>query len=299
MKSAHLFMRNLYKRGVDTEDLRVFVTVAEERTTSAAADRLHLSQPTVSRALARLEGELGHRLFDRPGRRLVLNEAGRVALDRTKRILGDAEALRADLDDLARRAHTLRVGAIAPAPLWRFTALVVERFPNQLLTSLILDGDDVEMRLDRGEIDLAIGLAPASRPGTRSIPFMQERLAVALPAAHRLADRKAVKPADLAGETFLLFGGIGFWRTATMRALPHSRFVVQEDRAVFEALMATSQLPFFVTDAPSLLPPEGRVVVPIDDDWARADFHLLMADSAPYEAQRIFERLAKETIGDQ
>lgn len=280
---------------MNTDDLRIFITIAEEGATNRAADRLRLSQPTISRALARLESELGHRLFDRPGRRLVLNAAGRLALERGARILDDEDALRSALDDLARRARTLRVGTVAPAPLWRLTALVVERFPGQLLTSQFLEGDEVETRLLRGEIDLGIGLGPAVRPGLKSMPFMEENLAVALPESHPLAGKTTVTTAELDGETFLIFGGIGFWRAASARALPHSHFVVQEDRGVFEALMATSPLPFFTTDAPSLsVPLDGRVVIPIDDASARAYFHLLVADSGPDEARRIFERLARE-----
>lgn len=295
MVFSPLLIRKVNKNIVNIDDLRIFAAVAEEGATNRAADRLRLSQPTVSRALARVEAELGHRLFDRPGRRLVLNEAGRLALERAARILEDEEALRSALDDLARRARTLRVGTVAPAPLWRLTALVVERFPGQLLTSQFLESNEVEMRLLRGEIDFGIGLGPAMRPGLRSMPFMEENLAVALPPSHPLARKQALTTEELDGETFLLFGGIGFWRNSTERALPHARFVVQEDRGVFEALMATSPLPFFTTDAPSLtVPLDGRVVVPIDDPFARAYFHLLIADSAPAEAARIFERLARE-----
>lgn len=292
---ASLFIRKTHKETMDTDDLRIFVVVAEEGATNRAAERLRLSQPTISRALARLESDLGHRLFDRPGRRLALNDAGRLALERAARILDDEESLRSSLDDLARRARTLRVGSVAPAPLWRLTALLVERFPGQLLTSQFLQGDEVETRLLRGEIDLGLGLAPAIRPGLRSIPFMEENLAVALPEGHPLSGRSAVAREDLDGETFLLFGGIGFWRAAAARMLPHSRFIVQEDRAVFETLMTSSPLPFFTTDAPSLsVPIDGRSIIPIDDDSAHAFFHLLVADAGAGEAHRIFERLARE-----
>ena len=65
---------------MELEQLRQLDAIAREGTMSAAARALHLSQPALSRSLARLEAELDQPLFDRPGRRLVLNDAGRVAL---------------------------------------------------------------------------------------------------------------------------------------------------------------------------------------------------------------------------
>jgi len=115
-------------------------------------------------------------------------------------------------------------------------------------------------------------------------------LAVALPDGHALADRAGVSAAELDGETFLLFEGIGFWRELCDQHFPHSQFVVQEDRAVFEQLARSSSLPHFVTDAPSLSAPmPGRTVVPIRDAMAHATFHLLVRDGGRREADEVFD----------
>ena len=119
---------------------------------------------------------------------------------------------------------------------------------------------------------------------------MAENLSVALPVGHALADRSSVSAAELDGETFLLFEGIGFWRELCDRHFPHSQFVVQEDRAVFEQLARSSSLPHFVTDAPSLSAPmPGRTVVPIRDAMAHATFHLLVRDGGRREADEVFD----------
>ena len=72
---------------VETDQLRWFVTVAEGSTVTAAAAQLHVSQPALSRGLARLEQEIGSPLFDRVGRVLRLNSNGRTLLDAAKRAL--------------------------------------------------------------------------------------------------------------------------------------------------------------------------------------------------------------------
>lgn len=275
---------------VELEQLRQLDAIAREGTMSAAARVLHISQPALSRSLGRLETELGLQLFDRVGRRLLLNDAGRVALEHARQLLRDEQAMRGALDDLARHTRALRVGTVAPAPLWRLTALMTERFPELVLTSRMLPEDDVEAGVLGGGVDLGITLHPAAQPVTRSCPLMVENLSVALPVGHPLATRRSVGTAELDGETFLLFEGIGFWRGLCDEHFPNSEFVVQEDRAVFEQLTRSSSLPYFVTDAPFFAArPPGRAVVPIHDAMARATFHLLVRAGGRREAVDVFE----------
>ena len=87
----------------------------------------------------------------------------------------------------------------------------------------------VQAGIRDGGLDLGIALRPAAPPGARSCRLMVENLSVALPDGHALADRAGVSAAELDGETFLLFEGIGFWREACDRHFPHSQFIVQED----------------------------------------------------------------------
>ena len=270
--------------------MRQLEAIAREGTVSAAAGAVHISQPALSRSIARLESELGQSLFDRIGRRLELNEAGRVDLEYARQILRDERLMRDALDDVARRTKALRVGTVAPAPLWRLTALMVERFPQMVLTSRLIAEDEVESGILDGALDLGIALRPHAPPGVRSCRLMTENLSVSLPAGHRLAGRESVGAADLNGESFLLLGAIGFWREACDRAFPRSEFIVQEDRGVFEQLARTTAMAYFVTDAPSLSASRpGRVVVPIRDAMAHATYYLLDRLGSRQEAADVFD----------
>lgn len=274
---------------MDFDQLRQLEAIARLGTVSAAAEELHLSQPALSRALARLEKELGYQLFRREGRRLVLGDVGAVALEHARALLRAEGTMREAVAEAARRLRTLRVGTVAPAPLWRLTALTVERFPQRLMTSSMFSEQEVASGVHDGNLDLGITLRPHSLGTVRSTPLMVESLAVVLPRDHALASRSDLSFAELDGETFLLLADIGFWRGVCDRHLPGSTFVVQEDHKVFSTMVASARLPYFVTDAPSLAgTPSDRAVVPIRDTGAHATFYLVCREDAREEALEVF-----------
>ncbi len=93
--------------------LRLFRAVARDGTLTGAARRLNLSQSALSTQIKALEASLGHDLFERRGRGLVLTEAGRIALDHAEGIFRTAEDLSATLRHIGTARRTLRVGALA------------------------------------------------------------------------------------------------------------------------------------------------------------------------------------------
>ena len=93
--------------------LRLFRAVARDGTLTGAAQRLNLSQSALSTQIRTLEGALGHPLFERRGRGLILTEAGRIALDHAEAIFRTADDLTATLRETGRARRALRVGALA------------------------------------------------------------------------------------------------------------------------------------------------------------------------------------------
>lgn len=280
---------------MNIDQLRQLDAVAELGTVSAAAERLRISQPALSRSLARLETELGCTLLDRSGRSVALNHAGKTALEYARSILHEERLMRIALDELAHRTTSLLVGTVAPAPLWRLTALSVERFPERMLSSRTMRQQDVERGILDRDLDLGISLKPLHYPAVRCCHLMDEVLAITAPNDHLLSQRRSLTFADVDGEDFLLMGGIGFWRGLVDEKLPHSTFLVQEDRVVFESLSATSPLLGFVTDAAYLsgeMP--GRTVVPLNEPEAHASFYLLVNTDGPEQANELFEWIASK-----
>lgn len=120
--------------------LRLFQAVATDGTLTGAARRLNLSQSALSAQLKALEASLGHALFDRVGRGLVLTEAGRIALDHADSIFQTADELSATLAESGQARRALRVGALAT---------LSRNFQMQFLRPLI-GRPDVEVVLRAG-----------------------------------------------------------------------------------------------------------------------------------------------------
>ena len=100
-------------KALNFNHLRYFWAVAHEGSLTRAAERLHLSQSSLSVQIQKLEHQIGHPLFDRIGRKLVLTEAGQIALDYADRVFDAGEELLSTLGERATdRRQTLRVGAL-------------------------------------------------------------------------------------------------------------------------------------------------------------------------------------------
>lgn len=283
---------------MDFGQLRQLVAIADEEIMSAAADVLRMPQPTLSRSIRRLEDDFGFALFDRVGRKVTLNDAGRTAVEWARQLLRDEQLMREAVETSARQTQMLRVGTVAPAPLWRLTALLVERFPRETLTSRMLDQQGIIHMMSNGTLDLGIIEAniPSAKPkalrdaGLRSCPLMVEELSIILPPSHPLAAYKSLTAAQLDRETFLIMTDIGFWRQRVDHALPHATFIEQNDSMVFSQLAHSSPYCMFITNAPFRGdPPAGRVIVPFDDPAAHADSLLVTRDSARSMALELFD----------
>lgn len=123
---------------MELAELQVFVTVANERSFSRAATRLHRTQPAISQAVRRLEDELGERLFDRSAKDGKLTEAGRVLLDyaqRLMRLADEAEGAVRELRDLQRGRIMVGANEAAVHVLLPLLARFRAKYPASRWTS--------------------------------------------------------------------------------------------------------------------------------------------------------------------
>jgi DNA-binding transcriptional LysR family regulator len=192
-------------RDVDLKHLRYFLAVADEGTFTAAADRLHMTQPALSRAIRALEGELDTVLFLRTPQGAELTEAGRV-LDRDARnLLESAEAALARAARIGREGPRLRVTARGcdVDVLQRLVDSYNARYPDALPAhAAMVDWRLQSDQLRAGAADVTLLRDPFDDRGLDSeLVSVDPRVAV-LPGNHALAGRETIHRRELAGEAF-------------------------------------------------------------------------------------------------
>jgi DNA-binding transcriptional LysR family regulator len=193
---------------VDLRQLRYFLAVAEEKSFSRAAERLHVSQPPLSTHMQSLEKDLGVRLVDRTNRGVTLTPAGQVFYDEIRQVMRrlDQARLKArnagsgDVGELSIGFVSIADYGILPPALRRFR----ERFPKVDVQLHELTTDAQIKGIRAGTLDLGIGLGPVHEPDLVFELLLRERLLLAAPKAHRLMKGSgAVRLKDLAGESFI------------------------------------------------------------------------------------------------
>ena len=124
--------------------LEILSAFAEEGTQTAAAERLHISQPTLSSSMRKLEEEIGAPLFERTKNRMALNENGQAAAEYAGRILREEAALRTHIQELERRKHTVSFALCSHSPVARMTMIASQAFPDmQLSTAFCADMEEM------------------------------------------------------------------------------------------------------------------------------------------------------------
>lgn len=256
--------------------LEQLLAFAECGTLSGAAERLHLSQPALSRSMQRLEAELQAPLFHRQKNRIEFNENGRMAAEYARQVLEKCQDMISRVQAFDRSQRTILVGSCAPAPLWEVPPLLSDLYPDMTISSEMRENEVLLQGLRDDVYQLIILPYPVEEPGISCVKYGEEHLYFSLPPAHPLSGRKGLYMRDLNGETMLLRNRLGFWRELTLRKMPDTRFLEQEDVA-FEELVKSSALPSFATDV--VLRREGnpvnRVNIPILDEEANVTYYCL------------------------
>jgi LysR family hydrogen peroxide-inducible transcriptional activator len=186
-----------------------FLAVAEAGNFTRAAERLSLSQPSLSQQVINLERELGHKLFHRLGRKAVLTEAGKVLLERARRIVLEVEDATKALKDSPTLERSIKVGTVqtlAPYLLPPLLERCRETHPNLLVHSHEDFRADLVRGVLEGDLDLAIVPQPVKDPRISIESLFVEPLLFVVGRNHPLATKPAITAADLANEDFVLLG---------------------------------------------------------------------------------------------
>ena len=258
-------------------DYEWFVTLAELEHVTAAAEQLHVAQPTLTRMLSRLERRVGVELFDRRGRRLSLNTYGRIFYEHARRAQSELDSARRAIEDLTNPALSeIRLGFLGSFGSTVVPRLIADfRAASPRVTFTLEEGaaDAIDDLVQSGSIDVGVVSPRPRKPTLAWRSLFRQRLGIAIPRGHRFESTPAVSMTDLADESFVaMHPGFGM-------------------RRLLDELCAAAQFqPRIVLEAANLTTTAGLVaaglgigLIPIDgSDHAPGVSVLPLADADAY-----------------
>ncbi len=205
-------------------EMRYLVALARERHFGRAAESCHVSQPTLSVALKKVEGQLGAALFERGSSEVRITSLGERIVAQARRVL--EEAMR--LDEMADAGRdpligSLRLGVIytiAPYLLPQFIPALHAQAPNM---PLFLKEDftgNLIPALKAGDLDVIVMALPFAEPGLVAQPVYDEPFRVLVPARHPWVERQTISADELEGQNLLLLGQGNCFRDQVLESCP-------------------------------------------------------------------------------
>ena len=262
---------------LDLNELEQLTTFADMGTLSMAAEKLHISQPTITRTMQHLEEVFGVSLFVRGKNKITLNDTGMKAVEQAKHLLSAADNTLRTVRAFDKSLHTIIISSCAPAPLWYVLPALSSAYPDMTIASSIKSIPSICEDLDSELCQLAILPHDSQYEHYVNIPFLKENLSVCVPTSHNLAKRSSVTFSDMNGFNFLLNTEIGFWDEMCRTQMPASRFLVQTGQFEFEELIRESSLPCFTTNlakgSQDLL--ADRIKIPVTNPEANVTYYLV------------------------
>jgi DNA-binding transcriptional LysR family regulator len=191
---------------MDLAALRIFLAVAEERSFSRAATRVHRTQPAVSQAVRRLERDLGEELFDRSSKSGTLTDAGRVLLNygqRLVRLAEESESAVRELRDLRRGRVLIGANEAAVHTLLPLMARFRQRVPDIAVDVRRVPARQIAAEVQQGSLDFgALTFRPAES-GLLEVVVGSDELVLLVAPTHALAGRSQVTMEEVSGESIV------------------------------------------------------------------------------------------------
>lgn len=279
---------------LEISQLEQLLVFAKFGTLSKAAEELHISQPSLSRTMQQIEGELGVSLFERQKNRIALNENGKLAVEYAQKVIDQLSDMVFRVRAFDRMNNTISIGSCAPMPGLQLVRRLRQACPDMTISSEIKDLSQLKEGLLQGTyqfiiLPAAYGQTPEI-DGCMAVPFSEEHLMFALPKTHPKAHAKSLSLADINGQSVILMPNIGFWLDILYQKMPDSRFLVQTDRTAFTDLISASVLPYFTSNISmhEYDQPTDRLLVPITDPEVNVTFYFVAKENDRKKFAKIF-----------
>ena len=274
---------------IETYLLEQFAAFARCGTLLRASEELHITQPTLSRSMKKLEEELGVQIFHRENSKLSLNETGKVAAEYAEKALHANQDLIDHVLAYDRSLRTISIGSCSPFPIKELLPSLQQYFAEKTILSELVDTDaHLLTGLKNRGYDLVI---LHSLPEDKSLycqRYIDEQIYLTVEEHHPFAKKKSISFAEMRGMRILVSGNIGFWMDICKKHLAEEDLLVQRSPEALGELIEASTLPFFNSDRMIEMGYQspGKVDIPISDEDAHATYWVVCraSDLSKYRA---------------
>ncbi len=260
---------------IELSVLNEFKEFCQCGTLSAAAEKLHTSQPALSRSMQKLEENIGVPIFNRNKNKLTLNETGRLLLQYAEKLLAMEQEMTEHIQAFDLNMRTIMFGSCALTPQREFTALLRRIYPENMVRSAIGTEKELLQGLEKDLYSFVVLTNPVTDDNYICKRWYEEHLFASVTPTHHFAHRTELTLAELDGSNILIYSDIGFWHTMLKSKMPNSQFVVHNDYDILNYLMGAVEWPVFQTNftlhtRPSL---DSRIDIPVTDKEANVTYY--------------------------
>lgn len=185
--------------------LKIFISVCENKSTVAAANILHIAQPSISFAIKELENEYGIKLFERISRKMILTEEGKIFLYQAREIMSKINQIESSLKDCDIKKE-IKLGCSVTIGIFilpKILKIFKELNNNIKINVIIKDSKTLSQLVLKNEIDIALIETPLIEKDLDSIPFFKDSLMIFLSKKNPLSSKKNIQLKDLENQNLV------------------------------------------------------------------------------------------------
>lgn len=279
---------------IDNYLLEELVTFNKTKTLAKTAEKLMVTQPTITRGMQKLEEELDVQLFDRQPNRLSLTKTGEVAAAEAEKVIKANQDFIQRVHNFAQTQKIFKVGTIAPGPV--VIANLLKKDFNVDVDHHFIAVDEIEESLLNNRYSFIFSNQEIQSDEVESLYVGKEQLDVNLDQFMFLANQQQVTFKELQGLSFIVLNDIGPWKQIIQDHIPDAKFLYQAEREAMTEITKYSNFPYFSTNVTNLEPhafeaDSDRVQIPITDDAATMTFYVSYLKAQRRQLEPVMKKL--------
>ncbi|MCC4477575.1 LysR family transcriptional regulator [Limosilactobacillus reuteri] len=276
--------------------LEELVTFNQTKTLAKTAEKLMVTQPTITRGMQKLEEELGVTLFDRQPNKITLTKVGKLAAEQATNLLKANQDFITQIRNFAREQQIIKIGTTAPGPFViaqlltpDFSLEIDQKFVNQ---------QDIKSDLINHRYSLIFNNQEIQTDQVESLFIGTENLSVHLDQFMLLASQQSVTFKDLRELSFIVLNDIGPWKKVIQDNIPDAKFLYQTQRDALAEITKFADFPSFTTNVTDLVENHAdanlnRVKLPISDEAAKMPFYVSYLKSQRSQLHNVLKRIVE------